>query len=164
MTHVTSQMHSDASQAIPTLSSAYVLKSWQLLLICDDFYSLAMTSNHWRWLLLNDNNGMHLMPMTLPQKSLRLSLYSSASKPRDLSLSSMQPSIPCSFLLICSILIPDHYLRSFPSHCLAHCLSIARYSFMYLIYVAYARFLLSHYIYVSLVVIPQPITPVLPII
>jgi hypothetical protein len=54
---------------------------------------------------------------------------------------------------ICSILTPDHYLRSFPSHCLAHCLSIARYSFMYWIYVTYADFLSSCYISVSLVVI-----------
>jgi hypothetical protein len=41
--------------------------------------------------------------------------------------------------LIFDILIPDHYLISLPSHCLAHCLSIARYSFMYLICVTYTH-------------------------
>jgi hypothetical protein len=77
---------------------------------------------------------------------------------------------PCNhlFCVLCyfiyPILIPDHYLRSFPSYCLAHCLSIARYGLMYLIFITYAHFPLSHYISVSIVVITQPITPVLPII
>jgi hypothetical protein len=51
-----------------------------------------------------------------------------------------------------NILIPDHYL-----HSLAHRLSIARYSFIYLICVTHAHFLLLHYISVSLVVILQVI-------
>jgi hypothetical protein len=57
------------------------------------------------------------------------------------------------YYLICSILVPDHYLRSFPSYCLAYSLSIARYSFMYLIDITFSCILSSHYISVSLVVI-----------
>jgi hypothetical protein len=51
--------------------------------------------------------------------------HSNASKPGDLSLSPMQPSILCSILFDMLYSCPDHYLRSFPSHCFAHCLSIA---------------------------------------
>jgi hypothetical protein len=47
------------------------------------------------------------------------------------------------FYLKCSILIPDHYVRSLPFYYLAHCLSIARYSFMYLIFIMYHYFLYS---------------------
>jgi hypothetical protein len=41
ITHVTSQMHSNASQAILTLSSTYML-------IGNNFCSLEMTSAHWK--------------------------------------------------------------------------------------------------------------------
>jgi hypothetical protein len=72
-------------------------------------------------------------------------------------------NLPFSVLsyLICSILIPDHYLRLFSSHCLAHCLSIARHSFMYLIYACFSSL---HYTSISLVVILWLIVPVLPIV
>jgi hypothetical protein len=134
MTDPTSKMQTYASQAIVTLLFTHTLKSQQFSLICDDPLRLYVLHKP-----LTSSMSMAFLSIPMHQ-SLEILVCPLCNPPFCV------PSY-----VIYSIL--DHYLRSFPSHCLAHCLSIARYSFMYLIYVIYAHFLSSCYIYVSLVVI-----------
>jgi hypothetical protein len=163
-THTHSQdifwCHSSDSNVIMTICAQC---QWSLP-ICDKFCLFATTSDHWQWFLLNDGNYMHLMPITLLQKSQWLSLHSSTSKPGDLSLSPMQPPFPCPFLFDILYSYPRSLLRSSPTHYLAHCLSIARYSLMYVICITYAHFPSSHYTSIYIVIILQVITPVLPMV
>jgi hypothetical protein len=93
-TDTTHMMYSDASQVILTVLCPYMLKSWQFPLIFDD-----LVQWHWRY-------AHKVGDSTL--KSWWLLLHSSSSKPRDLSLSPMQPSIPHSIPFD----IPYSYPRS----------------------------------------------------
>jgi hypothetical protein len=86
---------------------------------------------------------------TLP----RYSLHFSASKPGDLGLFPMQPPFLCTFLFDMLYSYPRSSLRSSPSYCLAHCFSIARYSFMYLILSCNVHFPSLYYTSVAFVVI-----------
>jgi hypothetical protein len=78
MTHMTSKTHTYASQAIATLPSTHALKSQWFPPICDD--------------------PLWLMWAIDFIQVVDFLLHSNASKPRDLSLSPMQPSIPCPVL------------------------------------------------------------------
>jgi hypothetical protein len=123
MTHVTSKTHIYASQAIVTLSSTYTLKSQQFPPIC----------NNLLWLYMSCEPSTSSMLLTFLSIPTHQSL--------EILVCPLYNSLFCVLsYFICSILAPDHYLRSFPSHCLAHCLSIARYIFVYLIFITYAHF------------------------
>jgi hypothetical protein len=127
-THMTSKMCTYGSQAIPTLLSTHTLKCQQFPLICDDSLWLYVSREL-------STSSMSSMFLSIPtHQSLEISVCPLCNPPCHVL-----------YYLIYSILIPDYYLRSFPSHCLAHCLSIARYNVIYLIYVTYAHFLLSHF-------------------
>jgi hypothetical protein len=148
MTHATYKTHMYTSQAIPMLSSNYTLKSQWFPPICDGLLQLYVSHEPLTSFMLST------FPLSIPMhQSLEI-----------LVCPLCNPLFCVPFYLICSILIPDYYLRSFPSHHLAHCLSIARYSIIYLIYVTYACFPSSCYTSVSLVVILRVITPILPIV
>jgi hypothetical protein len=126
-TPMTSKMHTYTSQPIVTSPSTYTLKCWQFPLICNDPL----------WLYVSHE---------LLTSSMSPTFHSSISQPGDLDLSPMQPSVLCSVLFDILYSYPRSWFEIIPSHCLAHCLSIARYSFMYLIFIAYARFPSSCYI------------------
>jgi hypothetical protein len=147
VTHETSKTHTYTSQAIVMSPSPYTLKSQWFPLICDD--PLQLYASHEPPTL---SMSLTFLPIPMHQ-----SLEISVCPPWNCLF-----HVPC--YLIYPILIPDHYLRLFLSHCLAHCPSIARYSFVYLIFITYACLLSSCYISVSLVVIPWPIVPIIPIV
>jgi hypothetical protein len=153
------QMYSDASEVIPMPVRSFWHYSTHICSEADNFYPFAMisaysllviTSTQCWWLYAPNANDFLSIPVH--------------QSPEILVCPPCNPLFHVPSYLICSILIPDHYLRSFPLNCLAHCLSIARYSFMYLIFIAYAHFLSSHYISVFFVDIPWLIASVLPLI
>jgi hypothetical protein len=146
-THKTSKMHTYASQSIVMSPSTYTLKSQWFSLICDDP----------PWL----DTSRELLTLSMSPTFLSIPMHQSL---KILVCPPCNHPFHVPFYLIYPILIPDHYLRSFPSHCLAYYLSIARYSFIYLIYITYAHFPLSHYISVSFVVILECIATILPVI
>jgi hypothetical protein len=146
-THETSKMCTYTSQAIATSPSTYTLKSQQFPLICNDPLRLYVSHE-----LLTSSMSLTFLSIPMHQ-GLEISVCPPCNRPF---------CVPC--YLIYPILIPDYYLRSVPSHCLAHCLSVVRYSSCIWFFIAYARFPSSWYISISLVVIPWPIVSVLPII
>jgi hypothetical protein len=147
MTHMTSKTCTYTSEAILTLSSTYTLKIQHFPPICDDPLQLCALRE--------------LSTLSMSSTSLSIPTHQSLEIPVC-----PLPNPPFCFpdCLICSILAPDYDLRSFSFYCLTYHLSIARYSFMYLIFITYAHFPLSLYTSVSLVVILWLIMPVLPII
>jgi hypothetical protein len=90
------------------------------MLKADSFHPLAMA-------MLNVTDYMHTMPITLPSMLITFLSIPTHQSPEISFCPSCNPYSHVPSYLKGSILILDHYLRSFPSHCLAYCLSIAIY-------------------------------------
>jgi hypothetical protein len=108
VTHKTSKMYTCGSQAIAIPLSTYTLKSQQFPLIC----------NNPLWLYIS----CELLTLSISLTFLSIPMH------RGLEISVCPPynyvfHVLC--YLIYPILVPDHYLRSLPSHCPAYSLPIA---------------------------------------
>jgi hypothetical protein len=122
MTPMTSKTHTYSSQAIVMSIFTYTLKSWQFPLICDNPL----------WLYVS----CELLTLSMLPTFLSIPMHQGL----DILVCPLcNPLFHVPYYFIYSILILDHYLRSFPSHCLAHCLSIARYIWFLLLMLASHR-------------------------